>query len=73
VLAPKTVRRGADYTVSVNILHASRDVRVRTELRDANNDMLVSNTTTVASGDGCIKQLLMFTLGSLLLMRSSIA
>ena len=51
MLAPKTVRRGADFTVSVSILQASRDVRVRAELMNTNNATLVSNSTTVASGE----------------------
>jgi len=50
VLAPKTVRRGADFTVSVSILRASRDVVVRAELKDSNDARLVLNSTTVASG-----------------------
>lgn len=51
VLAPKTVRRGADLTVSVSIFRASSNVVVRGELKDTRNDLLVSNSTTVASGD----------------------
>jgi len=51
VLAPKTVRPGADLTVSVSIFRASRNVNVRGELKDHNNALLVSNSTTVASGD----------------------
>jgi len=64
VLAPKTVRRGADFTVSASILHASHDVYVRAELKGSDNAVLVSNTTTVVSGNWCIVKLLM--LGPLL-------
>jgi len=51
VLAPKTVRRGANLTVSVSILQASRNVVVRGELKVSKNALLVSNSITVASGD----------------------
>jgi len=54
ILAPKTVRRGADLTVSVTILSASYDVNVRAELKDSNDDLLVSNSTSLSSGEGCI-------------------
>jgi len=54
VLAPKAVRRGADFTVSVSILQASRDVQVAGELKDSNDALLVYNSTTVAPGEQCI-------------------
>jgi len=52
VLAPKTVRRGADLTLSVSILRASRPVNVHAELKDSSDTLIVSNSTTVAPGDG---------------------
>lgn len=57
MLAPKIVRRGADLTVSVTILRATRDVVVRGELRDSNDALLASNSTTVAAGNDCVFQI----------------
>jgi len=51
VLAPKTVRRGADLTLSVSILRASRPVDVRAELKDSSDTPIVSNSINVAPGD----------------------
>ena len=54
VLAPKTVRRGADFTVSISILHARSNVLVTAELQDSSNSQLVAGSITVEPGNGCI-------------------
>ena len=54
MLAPKTVRRNSNFTVSVSILRATGNVRVTAELKDSVKDsVLVSNSTNVASGNKC--------------------